>query len=126
MLAEIPFAEGTDCISALLEPGNTSEHGYSPPSIIRVNKNAIRGEPKWKGVSTSFVDKQNLTVRMQTRRFTRLTDAFRKSIRHPDAACALHFFHYNFMRIHESLRGAPRSATGHLKASYDVRRIFGR
>ena len=68
--------------------------------------------PIWKNVSTSFVERQNLTMRMQMRRFTRLTNGFSKSLRHLEAALALHFFHYNFMRLHETIRVTPAMQAG--------------
>jgi|ERR1041384_322811 IS1 family transposase len=94
------------------EPGKDSEHRYSPANIIRVTKKIITGEPKKKNISTSYVERQNLTMRMQMRRFTRLTNAFSKSLKHLKAALAIHFFHYNFMRIHETLRITPAMEAG--------------
>jgi IS1 family transposase len=94
------------------EPGKDSEHRYSPANIIRVTKKIITGEPNRKNISTSYVERQNLTMRMQMRRFTRLTNAFSKSLRHLEAALAIHFYHYNFMRIHESLRITPAMQAG--------------
>lgn len=84
-----------------------AEKRYSPAQIVSVNKRVLCGEPQAKYISTSYVERQNLTIRMQMRRFTRLTNAFSKSLRHLEAALALHFFHYNFMRIHQSLRVTP-------------------
>ena len=94
------------------EPGKYSEHRYSPANIIRVDKRAMSGEPNWKDISTSFIERQNLTMRMQMRRFTRLTNAFSKSLKHLEAALALHFFHYNFMRLHETIRVTPAMESG--------------
>lgn len=94
------------------EPGKDAEHRYSPSNIVRVTLKAITGEPQRKHISTSFVERQNLTMRMQMRRFTRLTNAFSKSLRHLEAALAIHFFHYNFMRIHETLRVTPAMQAG--------------
>jgi len=85
---------------------------YSPAHIIGVTKKRITGAPLKKYISTSHVERQNLTMRMQMRRFTRLTNAFSKSLRHLEAALALHFFHYNFMRIHETLRVTPAMEAG--------------
>jgi IS1 family transposase len=83
------------------------EHRYSPGCIVGVNIRPITGNPVHEHISTSLVERQNLTMRMNMRRFTRLTNAFSKRIRSLQAALAIHFFHYNFMRIHQSLRVTP-------------------
>lgn len=70
------------------------------------------GHPKEDKISTSHIERQNLTMRMAMRRFTRLTNGFSKSKKYLEAAVALHFFHYNFMRIHESLRVTPAMEAG--------------
>ena len=84
-----------------------AEKRYSPANIIRVTKKVLLGEPDRKHISTSYVERQNLTMRMQMRRFTRLTNAFSKKFEYLDATISLHFFHYNFMRIHQTLRVTP-------------------
>jgi hypothetical protein len=63
-------------------------------------------------ISTSYVERQNLTIRMAIRRFTRLTNAFSKKLDNHKAACALHFAYYNFCRIHKSLRVTPAMESG--------------
>src|SRR5712664_2092294 len=73
---------------------------------------AITGNPKPKDISTSFVERQNLTMRMQMRRFTRLTNAFSKKVENHAHAVALHFMHYNFCRIHQTLRVTPAMESG--------------
>jgi IS1 family transposase len=83
------------------------EKRYSPGSIIRTNIIPLIGEPKRNHISTSYIERQNLTMRMQLRRFTRLTNAFSKKLHNLECAVALHFFHYNFMRIHQTLRVTP-------------------
>ena len=83
------------------------EKRYSPAQIIRVIINPLIGSPSIKHISTSYIERQNLTMRMQMRRFTRLTNAFSKKLRNLESAVALHFYHYNFMRIHQSLRVTP-------------------
>jgi IS1 family transposase len=88
------------------------ERRYSPANIIRVTLKTLLGEPIRKDISTSYVERQNLTMRMQMRRFTRLTNAFSKKLENLRAALALHFFHYNFMRIHQSLRVTPAMQAG--------------
>lgn len=83
------------------------EKRYSPGQIIRVTIKSLLGYPERKRISTSHIEQQNLTIRMQMRRFTRLTNAFSKSLKHHKAAIALHFYFYNFVRIHETLRVTP-------------------
>ncbi len=80
---------------------------YSPADIVRVIIRPLIGKPKRKRISTSHIERQNLTMRMGMRRFTRLTNAFSKKLENLKCATALHFFHYNFMRIHSSLRVTP-------------------
>lgn len=85
---------------------------YSPASCIGVRTKAIIGNPDRMHVSTSYVERQNLTMRMQMRRFTRLTNAFSKKIENLNHAVALHFMYYNFARIHKSLRVTPAMEAG--------------
>jgi hypothetical protein len=83
---------------------------YSPGHVIGVSKNAVIGAPKY--VSTSYVERQNLTLRMSQRRFTRLTNAFSKNYLNRCAAVALYVMHYNFCRTHEALRVTPAMQLG--------------
>jgi IS1 family transposase len=85
---------------------------YSPPQVIRADRIAIYGTPAKSKISTSFVERQNLTMRMQMRRFTRLTNAFSKKLDNLKAAVALHFAHYNFVRVHNTLRVTPAMEAG--------------
>jgi IS1 family transposase len=85
---------------------------YSPPKVTETQKTPIFGEPVEELVSTSYVERQNLTMRMQIRRMTRLTNAFSKKLRNHKAATALHFAHYNFVRRHQTLRTSPAMAAG--------------
>jgi IS1 family transposase len=80
-----------------------SETRYSPAKCIGANPTVIQGNPDPKLISTSFVERQNLTMRMSMRRFTRLTNAFSKKIENLEYAVALHFMYYNFARPHKTL-----------------------
>jgi IS1 family transposase len=92
--------------------GQFGNERYSPSPITEVISKVISGVPDPAHISTSFVERQNLTIRMQMRRFTRLTNAFSKKLGNLKAACALHFAHYNFCRVHSSLRVTPAMAAG--------------
>jgi IS1 family transposase len=85
---------------------------YSPPKVTSTEKTPVFGAPIADLVSTSYVERQNLTMRMQIRRFTRLTNAHSKKLENHGAAIALHFAHYNFCRIHTTIRCTPAMAAG--------------
>jgi IS1 family transposase len=85
---------------------------YSPPECIGAARRRIRGRPDMNHVSTSYVERQNLTMRMHMRRFTRLTNAFSKKVENHAYAVALHFMYYNFVRMHSKLRMSPAMAAG--------------
>lgn len=89
-----------------------AERRYSPPTCVGVNRARITGRPDPRYMSTSYVERQNLTMRMSMRRFTRLTNGFSKKVQNHAAAVSLYFMHYNFVRIHRSLRVTPAMAAG--------------
>lgn len=93
--------------------GNDSfDRRYSTGECIGTQTAVLAGSPDPKHISTSFIERQNLTMRMQIRRFTRLTNAFSKKALNHEAAVALHFMHYNFCRVHKTLRVTPAMEAG--------------
>ena len=95
--------------------GNTDmadQRRYSPAKLVSVTKQAVAGNPYASLISTSYIERQNLTMRMHMRRLTRLTNGFSKKIENFEAAVALHFGYYNFVRVHKTLRCTPAMAGG--------------
>ncbi len=106
--ADVDFAQ----LVKLYGPTITAPGRYSPAECIGAKKVAIMGSPDIAHVSTSYVERQNLTMRMAMRRFTRLTNAFSKKLDNHIHALALYFAFYNFCRIHKTLRMSPAMAAG--------------
>lgn len=92
--------------------GKEASRRYSPAHCTGAEKRRIMGDPDLKEVSTSYVERANLTMRMHMRRFTRLTNAFSKKLENHMAAISLHFMYYNFCRIHKTLRVTPAMEAG--------------
>jgi IS1 family transposase len=109
-------AFGTDVDYAMLnkiyKSDPQAETRYSPAKVVAAEKVAVWGNPDPDHISTSFVERSNLTLRMGSRRYTRLTNAFSKKVENLGHAVAIHFMHYNFCRIHRSLRMTPAMAAG--------------
>jgi IS1 family transposase len=114
----------------------SSKHGpggrYSPPECIGVERKTVMGQPDAKHISTSFVERQNLNMRMSNRRFTRLTNAFSRKVLNHEAAVALHFMVYNFCKAHGTLtkrakgvHTSPAMASGLADHVWSVEEILG-
>ena len=93
---------------------------YSPAVCTGAHKHRIEGNPDARHVSTSYVERQNLTMRMSIRRFTRLTNVFSRKLENHALSVALHYMHYNFCRIHKTLRVAPAMAAGVTDRVWDM------
>jgi len=124
---ERAFGTGVD-FSQLVKIYGQSPEGqrrYSPPVCIGAVKQRVNGNPEHKKVSTSYVERQNLTMRMNMRRFTRLTNAFSKKVENLFYALALHFIYYNFCRIHQTLRVTPAMEAKVTDHVWDIVEILG-
>jgi IS1 family transposase len=128
-LQAVESAFGCDIDYAMLVKiyGNDaeSETRYSPAEWVGCQSVAITGRPDPKHISTSYVERQNLTMRMQMRRFTLLTNAFSKKVENHAAAVALHYMYYNFCRIHQTLRVTPAMAAGISDHAWEISEIAG-
>ena len=100
-----------------------AEKRYSPAKCIGAESRAITGRPDSRYISTSYSERQNLTMRMSMRRFTRLTNAFSKKIENLAHAVSLHFMYYNFGRIHRTLRVTPAMEAGVSDHVWDIKEI---
>jgi IS1 family transposase len=116
-LEAVEGAFGMDCDYAQLQkiygaPTDADQRRYSPATCIGADMKVVSGNPDPKHVSTSYVERQNLSMRMGMRRFTRLTNGFSKKIENHAHQVAVYFFHYNFCRVHSTLRVTPAMEAG--------------
>jgi IS1 family transposase len=116
------FGEDVDYAMLTKIYGGTTEgqKRYSPAQFIKATKTCCTGNPDAKHVSTSYAERQNLSMRMGMRRFTRLTNGFSKNVENHVHAIAIYFMHYNFVRIHQSLRVTPAMAAGVTEKLWDL------
>jgi IS1 family transposase len=131
-LNAVDYAFGVDIDYAMLEKrfgaysmGPSAAKRYTPAKITGIRAATISGDPKRRHVSTSYVERQNLTMRMHMRRFTRLTNAFSKKIEMHAHNVALHFMYYNFCKIHQTLRVTPAMEAGISDHVWDVAELVG-
>ena len=117
--ADVDFAQLVKAYGPALE----SRRRYSPPVCVGAHKQPFNGKPDPKHISTSYVERQNLTMRMSMRRFTRLTNAFSKRVENHCHALALYFVWYNFVRIHKTLKITPAMAVGVTDKLWDMKDI---
>jgi IS1 family transposase/transposase-like protein len=122
------FAGQVDFAQMIKIYGDYGQHDtagrYSPAPMIETIIKIRDGRPDPRHISTSYVERQNLTIRMAIRRFTRLTNAFSKKLDNHKAACALHFAYYNFCRIHKSLRVTPAMEAGLADHIWSLRELL--
>ena len=129
-LEAIEGAFGSEIDYAILvklysNPPTGEQRRYSPGECCGVKKGKVKGNPNPKHVSTSYVERQNLTMRMQMRRFTRLTNAFSKKVDNLKHAVSLHFLYYNFARVHQTLRVTPAMEAGITDHVWSLEEIVG-
>lgn len=106
-------------------PPTGAESRYSPSECCGTRTQKVTGNPDERTISTSYVERQNLTMRMGMRRFTRLTNGFSKKLENLEHAVALHFMHYNFARVHQSLRVTPAMEAGVSDHVWSIEEIVG-
>ena len=102
-----------------------SERRYSPVVCQSCTVRPVMGDPDPKRISTSYIERQNLTMRMSMRRYTRLTNGFSKKLENHAAATAIHFMYYNFARIHRTIRMSPAMKAGVTDRLWSIRDIVG-
>jgi hypothetical protein len=113
-LVAVDRAFGVDVDYAMLQKvyAGPQSTRYSPAKFVGATRATITGDPAPRHISTSYVERQNLTIRMHNRRFTRLTNGFSKKVAMHEHSVALHFTYYNFCKIHQTLRVTPAMEAG--------------
>lgn len=123
------FPNGVDYGQVIKTYGSVdskSSGRYSPPKLRDCELTSVVGKPEREHISTSYVERQNLTMRMSMRRFTRLTNGFSRKVENLAAAVSLHFAHYNYCRVHKSLDGkTPAMAAGITDHIWTIRELVG-
>lgn len=122
-----PFNDIVDyaqLVKTVKERWRPAREGYAPGAVVQCAKYPIFGNPDPGAISTSLIERQNLTIRMSMRRLTRLTNAFSKKLENLKAAAALHFAHYNFCRFHKTLRATPAMAAGVTPGAWEIARLL--
>lgn len=104
---------------------NPDDVRYSASDVLEIKKRIVSGNPVMEAISTSIVERQNLTMRMSMRRLTRLTNGFSKKFENLEYALALHFAYYNFCRIHSSIRCTPAMEAGISKHVWEIKELIG-
>lgn len=126
-LDAVDLAFGNDIDYAMLVKMYGAERDkeatYSPAKVVSCHTVRITGDPEAEHISTSYVERANLSMRMQMRRFTRLTNAFSKKISNHIAALSLYFMYYNFCRVHQTLRVTPAMEAGIADHVWDIEEI---
>jgi IS1 family transposase len=110
--ADVDYAQLVKIYGQAKPSTASARRWYEPVRVKGAIPMDVTGRPKASAISTSHIERQNLTMRMQMRRFTRLTNGFSKKLENLKANIALHFAHYNFVRVHQTLRTTPAMASG--------------
>jgi len=129
-LEAVEGAFGSEIDYAMLQklyasPSQEGTTRYSPAHCCGTRRETIIGHPDMANISTSYVERQNLTMRMHMRRFTRLTNAFSKKVENHRHAVALHYMYYNFVKIHQSIRVTPAMEAGVADHVWSIEEIVG-
>jgi hypothetical protein len=127
-LEAVENAFGADIDYAMLQklygsPSDDEQRRYSPARCIGCDLKVVSGDPDPEHVSTSYVERQNLTMRMGMRRFTRLTNGFSKKVDNHRHMVALHYMYYNFVRVHQTLRCTPAMEAGLSNHVWDIEEL---